>query len=239
MKALLMISGYEINTRRDQSEAGTINILINESWFLMHKHLPSWMRTIRRGEEGLKSSLKGSNLSFKEVSSTRRSIRPPLWPINEVFMEDFSVNTLVEKAGAVVRENHSKTCVNDSSMEYFMALLPPTTRGSVFCPASPPLQPTFSRSPPVSSCCVPPTHVLLGLFGGTWALLPGVIKRAVSPHSSLLQPLLGPSPVITTHQSVTASKQKKPGCIQDVHAGTLSSAHVNQVHSETSLVRLL
>lgn len=32
---------------------------------------------------------------------------------------------------------------------------------------------------------------------------------AVSPHSSLLQLLLGPSPVITTHQSVTASKEKK------------------------------
>lgn len=87
---------------------------------------------------------------------------------------------------------------------------------------------------PFSSGCTgePGRRFLVSLSG---------FSRAVSPHLSLLQLLLGPNPVITTHQSVTASKKKpkKTGCIQDVHTGTLFSAHVNQIYSETGLVRLL
>lgn len=64
-------------------------------------------------------------------------------------------------------------------------------------------------------------------------------SRAALPLLPLLQPPLGPSPVITTHQSVAASRKKKGGCIQDVHTGTLFSVHVNQIRSETSPVRLL
>lgn len=100
-----------------------------------------------------------------------------------------------------------------------------------------PLQPIFSHFPPALfhprlSCCMgEPGRCFLGSLSG--------FSRAASPHLSLLQPLLGRSPVITTHQSVTASRKKEKTWIQDVHTGTLYSTHVNQVHSETSLVRLL
>lgn len=62
-------------------------------------------------------------------------------------------------------------------------------------------------------------------------------SRAASPLLSLFQPLLGPSPVITTHPSATSSREEK----RRLHPGRahFSPAHFHQIHSETSLVRLL